>query len=139
MSKLKVYAGGKMSGLKFTEMYNWRLELKEKLGEHFHVINPVDYYNFELDPTTYTDGEVKDFDLCAVKLSDIFVANLTYPDSIGTAMEMIMAHDVWKIPVIAFGGELKQVHPWMRCCITKYCASLDDAVSYIKDFYLPIL
>lgn len=51
---LKIYLAGKMSGLSFDEMNNWRKDTKDKLliisqiaDYQLQIINPVDYYNFE--------------------------------------------------------------------------------------------
>lgn len=128
-----------MSGLTFEQMNEWRQEAKKLLGDDFTTINPVEFYNFELDPKTYTDREVKDFDLTAVKSSDIILVNFEYPDTIGTAIEIDRAYSVWDKPVIAYGGDLLKVHPWMRESITKYSDTLIEAVQFIKDYYLPIL
>ena len=52
--KLKIYLAGKMGGLSFDEMNNWRKKLKQEIlreagvsGYQVKVINPVDFYNFE--------------------------------------------------------------------------------------------
>ena len=52
--KWQIYLAGKMSGLSFEEMYNWREDAKSRLlsmsnnaGYRLTVINPVDFYNFE--------------------------------------------------------------------------------------------
>jgi len=129
-----------MSGLTLEQMNKWRLDASLLLGMDFYItINPVNFYNFELDRSTYTDREVKEFDLTAIKNSDLVLVNFEYPDSIGTAIELHMTHDVWGIPVIAFGGDINKVHPWMVVSVTKYLKTLDEAVAYINEFYLPIL
>ena len=54
MDSLKVYLCGKMSGMTFEQMNEWREETTRVL-EHMasfydciiKVVNPVDYYNFE--------------------------------------------------------------------------------------------
>ena len=70
MSKPTIYLAGKMSGLDFDTMNNWRQRarflLNLKSGKPLNIINPVDYYNFEMDRSTYTDKEIKNFDLWAV-------------------------------------------------------------------------
>ena len=138
MNKLKVYEAGKMSGLNFAQMNNWRVEaskmLKEESDNRIHTINPCDFYNFSMNPNTYIEKEVKEFDLLMVKQSDVILVNMDYPDSIGTAIELHMA-TVWGIPVIGF-GETKN-HPWIELCLTKRCKTLEDAVGYILDYYLP--
>lgn len=138
MSKIKVYLCGKMSGLTFEEMNTWRVEATNLLKLHnddIHMENPCDYYNFELDPSTFTDKECKEFDLWLVKNCDIVLVNLNYPDSIGTAIEMEMASR-WNIPVIAFGTR-DDVHPWMKLCVTKWCKTMEDAIEHILSFYVP--
>jgi nucleoside 2-deoxyribosyltransferase len=144
MSKFKVYLAGKMSGLTFEQMNDWREKAKTSLSYwdkrtiETHTENPCDYYNFELDRSTYTEKEVKEFDLWLVKNCDLVLVNLEHPDSIGTAIELHMAQE-WKIPVIAFGKPIKgkELHPWMDLCITKKCKTLLDAVEHIGMFYLP--
>ncbi|HEY5563422.1 MAG TPA: hypothetical protein VIK72_17010 [Clostridiaceae bacterium] len=128
-----------MSGLTFESMNNWRVEASKLFNEEtfipIHTINPVDFYNFEMSPDSYTENEVKKFDLQMVKTSNLILVNLDFPDSIGTAMELCMAHDVWDIPVIGFGKD--KSHPWMELCVSKRCVTLENAVRYICDFYLP--
>lgn len=137
VSKPKIYLAGKMYGLSHTQMNNWRVGAARLLGENFHTINPCDYYNFEIGRSEYTDSEVKEFDLLQVKNSHIVLVNLEHPDSIGTAIELHMAHDVWCIPVIGYGGSEDKVHPWMKLSLTKWCNTLEDAVNHINKFYLP--
>jgi len=100
------------------------------------MINPVEYYNFEMDLTNISEKEIKDFDLTAVRKSDIVLVNFNYPDSIGTAQELQVAEDN-HIPIIAFGTE--KAHPWMELNVSKRCTTLEEAVEYIVEFYLPIL
>lgn len=54
MKKIKIYLAGKMAGLSFEEMNNWRKHISGLLIESsiycdidLNIINPVDYYNFE--------------------------------------------------------------------------------------------
>ena len=138
-NKFTVYIAGKMSGLTLEEMNSWRLKTERLLrissDNKIHTINPVGYYNFEMNPNDYTESEVKKFDLHMLKRSDLTIVNLDFSDSIGTAMEICMAHDVWDKPVIGFGKN--KSHPWMELCITKRCETLEEAVRYIIDYYLP--
>ena len=140
MSKIKCYLAGKMSGLTYEQMNNWRRKIEVMLLDYdFQCINPVDFYNFEMDRSSYTDKEVKEFDLLAVKKSELVIINLEYPDTIGTAIELHMAQE-WGIPVIAFGRTKERpVHPWMDLCITKECVTMEEVVDYIVGFYKPIL
>lgn len=139
MSKPKIYLAGAMSGLTMEEMNGWRLMANSFLKDKFETINPCDYYNFTLDKNTYSEIEVKKFDLWAVEHSDIILVNLDYPNSIGTAIELQMAFDVWHKPVVAYGGLHTNVHSWMLLNITKRCDRLDEAVTYINEYYGSIL
>lgn len=139
-SKFKIYLAGKMSGLSYEQMNSWRVkatELFKRYSDEIHTINPVDYYNFEIDPNSYTEKEVKEFDLYQVKNSNIILLNLNYPDSIGTAIELECASRFWNKPIISFGGENVFIHPWIGLTITKKCKTLEEAVKYIVEFYLP--
>lgn len=145
MKIVKVYLGGKMSGLSFEEMNGWRLEATKQLkklevensfNKKYDIIcqNPCDYYNFEMDSSTYTEHEIKRFDLWLVKNCDIVLVNLDYPDSIGTAIECHEAHDNWYKPVIGFGT--KKAHPWIELSLTKKCKTLEEVIDHIDKYYL---
>jgi nucleoside 2-deoxyribosyltransferase len=140
MSKMKIWLAGKMSGLTYHQMNDWRViatNLLKNKSDRIHTINPVSYYNFEMDKNEYTEKEIMKFDLQMVKNSDLILVNLENPDSIGTAIELFSASEVYGIPVIGFGIGDKEPHPWMLLCIDKICNQLNDAVNYIGDYYLP--
>ena len=66
---LKIYLAGKMGGLTFDEMNNWRKKLKLEIlrqagisGCQVLVINPIDFYNFE-EKRYQSEEEVEDYDL----------------------------------------------------------------------------
>ena len=138
MSKFKIYLAGQMTGLTFAEMNGWREEATKLLtsaSDKIHIANPCLYYNFEIDPTSFTDYECKVFDLWLVENCDLVLVNLNYPKSIGTAIEMELASR-WNKPVIAFGTR-EDVHPWMKLCVTKWCKTMEEAVEHILIFYVP--
>lgn len=138
MKKFKIYLAGKMSGLTFEEMNLWRVKASMMLKGYsdVHIENPCHYYNFEFVPTTFTDKECKEFDLWLVKNSDLILVNLDFPNSIGTAIEMELGSRIWNKPVIAF-GHLVDIHPWMKEAVTKHCETMEEAIEYIFNFYLP--
>lgn len=145
MRSLKIYEAGKMSGLTYNEMNDWRVELKNKLlikakflKYELLVVNPVDFYNFE-EQRQQSENEIEEYDLSHVISSDVIVVNLSgLKDSIGTIIELHDAYYHNKIPVIAFGDyELySQLHPWVKSKITRVEKNIDQVVDYIKDFYL---
>ena len=145
MKQLKIYEAGKMGGLTFSEMNNWRVELKNKLlnaaenaDYKLLVINPVDFYNFE-NKRFQSEKEVEDYDLAHVITSDIIIVNLDgLNTSDGSKIELHDGNFHNKIPVIAFGdAELyNNLHPWIKRDITRFEKNIDDVVEYIRDFYL---
>lgn len=142
---MKIYLAGKMSGLTFAKMNDWRVETHEKLMNQAEiciakvkVLNPVIYYNFE-NMQHQSEREVEEFDLAHVISSDLVVVNLDgLQDSIGTIIELHDAHYHHKIPVIAFGDKelYDNLHPWVKNDITRVENNIDDVVTYIRDFYM---
>ncbi len=142
---LKIYTAGKMSGLSFEEMNDWRVKLKEILtayadfsNTNIKVVNPVDFYNFETK-RHQNELEVEEFDLAHVVSSDIIIVNLEgLNSSIGTIIELHDARYHNKIPVIAFGNKTTydELHPWVKNDITRVEETIYDVAAYIKDFYL---
>ena len=141
---LKIYLAGKMSGLSFEEMNNWRVRASscikgtmEYFGKDVTVVNPVLYYNFE-EKIHQTEIEVEEFDLAHVISSDIIVVNLDgLSDSIGTIIELHDAHYHHRIPVIAFGDKklYDDLHPWVKNDITRVEDDIAGVISYLRDFY----
>jgi nucleoside 2-deoxyribosyltransferase len=137
MSKFKTYLAGAMAKVLPEEANKWRVEatkLFKKYTDNIHTINPCDYYNFTLDPNTYTEKEVKEFDLHMVRNCDLVLVNLDYPDSIGTAIELECATRFWHKPVIGFGTTKN--HPWIELSLTKRCNTMEEAVEHIVEFYV---
>lgn len=141
--RMRIYLAGKMSGLSFETMNDWREKIK-KLFEHYStyysvdlsVINPVDYYNFK-EKKHQSEREVMQFDLSLIKSSDIIVVNLDgLNTSIGSCIELYEAYKR-DIPVIAIGTYemYENIHSWVKECITRIENSDEQAVKYIRDFY----
>lgn len=145
MKELKIYIAGKMTGLSYNEMNNWRVVLKDKLllaaelsGYDITIINPVDFYNFE-EEKHQSEEEIEDFDLAHVISSDIIIVNLDgLNTSDGTKLELHDGNFHNKIPVIAFGDKemYDNLHPWIQRDITRVENGMDNVVQYIKDFYM---
>ena len=144
MRELKIYLAGKMGGLDFESMNQWRKRIKNNLNfvaeyrdYRLNVVNPVDFYNLE-SVRYQSDKEVKDYDLAHVLSSDIIIVNLEgLATSDGTKYEL---HDARKanIPVIAFGeySLYEELHPWTKDNITRVEKNMEDVVEYIRDFYM---
>lgn len=145
MNKLTIYLAGKMSGLKFEEMNGWRIIVKQQLRKvsmctelnTLKIINPVDYFNFE-EKRYKSELEVMKYDLARVRNSDLIIVNLAGLDtSIGTIIECYEAYSL-NIPILAFGSneDYEKLHPWIKCCITRYDDSYEECVEYVRDFYM---
>ena len=145
MNKIKIYLAGKMNGLSFKEMNDWRDDVFQKLlrqaemySAKLDIVNPVLYYNFE-EKRHQTEIEVEEFGLAHVISSDIVIVNLDgLSNSIGTIIELHDAHYHHKIPVIAFGDKelYNNLHPWIKNDITRVENNIDNVVAYIRDFYM---
>ena len=136
MSKFKIYLFGQMSGLTYEEMNEWREEATKILqlsSDLILTVNPCHFYNFLIDANTYTEKEVKLFDLHQVRTSNLLLGKMS--NSIGTAQELQVAEDN-HIPIIGY-GDSNNVHPWMMLALTKMCPTLEDAIDHIVKFYLP--
>lgn len=143
-NKVSCYLGGKMGGLTYEEMNSWRREVlwalcdaAENVGSGIEVINPVRYFNFE-EKRQQNEVEVMKFDLSKVKKCDILLVNAKgLNTSIGTCIEIYEAYKQ-EIPVLTFGDsdDYENLHPWIKCCITRHDKNFMDTVEYIKDFYM---
>lgn len=142
MEKVKIYLSGGMTGLSYEEYMRWRKEIINHqifimggLKKEPIFFNPPDYYNFEQEDYV-TEKEVMEFDLYNLRNSDIVIVNFNAPDSIGTAMELMLAKE-FHIPIIGIDNQDdKEIHPWLVECVSRLCLNLEEAVSYVKEFYL---
>lgn len=139
-----IYMAGAMSGLTFEESNEWRKYAKIKISKltskYFSnpslvcCVNPNDYYNFQIIKHK-SEHEVKEFDLFKLRHSDLVLVNLeNINTSIGTAMELQVAHDN-NIPIVAF-GDIINIHPWIVDTIWRTENNLEDACQYVVDYFL---
>jgi hypothetical protein len=138
---IKIFLSGKMSGLPIDESNGWRLKAMKLFNDIafkncrlIKTINPIDFYNYEMDKNSYTEKEIKKFDLHMVRNSDIILVDLNHPGSIGTAIEVETAEVNNKI-IIGFGKQ-EGNYSWTLLSIDKICDTLEDAVNYINNYYL---
>lgn len=141
MESVKIYLSGGMGSLSFDEQSKWRKQVINaiKFGGYDCAkkpvfFNPVDYYNFT-EVRYRTEREVMEFDLNALRNSDLVIVNFNDPKSIGTAAELAIAYDM-KIPIIGINKDNRELHPWLVEFTTRMCESLREAVEYVVEFYL---
>lgn len=114
---LTVFLSGGMTGLSREEMTEWREKIK--LYAQFYdvkVVSPTDYFMCGYD---YLDEPRESFalDTYWVRHSDIIIANMNKPSSIGTAQELMLAYELNK-PIIVIADKEKwekEVNPWIKC------------------------
>ena len=140
METVKIYLSGAMGSLSYEEQSKWRLKVINaiKYNNDYEkkpiFFNPVDYYNFE-EKMHKSEREVFEFDLNNLRNSDLVIVNFNDPKSIGTAQELILAKE-YRIPVIAFGVNNQEIHPWLLECCTRVCNDIREVVSHVVEFYL---
>lgn len=141
METCRVYLSGGMGSLSFEEQSKWRKQVINAIlfGDYHYekkpiFFNPVNYYNFT-EVRYRSEREVMEFDLNALRHSDLVIVNFNDPKSIGTAMELMLAKER-NTPVIGFGVNGQTVHPWLLESCTRVCDNLREVVEHVVDFYL---
>lgn len=145
----QIYLAGGMQNLSFEEQNQWREKLVAKVKlkaevqidcmcdisiPNVHFINPVQYYNFK-DSVHDTEKEIMNFDTRLVRNSDLIVVNANDPHSIGTSMEIAIAHE-HNIPILILNEKDEGLHPWWIEMSDKIFKDVDSLYDYIVRFYL---
>lgn len=141
METVKIYLSGGMGSLSFEEQSKWRNKIINaiKYGDYDYekkpiFFNPVNYYNFE-EKRQHSEREVMEFDLNALRNSDLVLVNYNDPTSLGTCAELAIAYEK-KIPIVGIYNDCQELHPWLVEFTSRMCFSLKEAVEYIVEFYL---
>lgn len=141
METVKIYLSGGMGNLNFEEQSKWRKQIHDAVlyGAYHYTkkpifFNPVDYYNFT-EVRYKSEREVMEFDLNALRKSDLVIVNFNDPKSLGTCAELAIAYEM-KIPVIGINKDKLDLHPWLVEFTTRMCDDVREAVLHVVDFYL---
>ena len=141
MESVKIYLSGGMMALSFEEQSKWRSQIIDAIKYGGYdcerraiFFNPMNYYNFE-EERHRSEREVMEFELNSIRKSDLVIVNFNDPKSIGTAIELAIAKEC-RIPVIGFGVNGKEIHPWLLECCTRVCDNLRETVEHTVTFYL---
>ena len=141
MENVKIYLSGGMGGLTVEEQTAWRNKFQNAIKYNREPLkNPLFFSppNFycPAKPAEYqSEKEVMEFDLYNLRNSDIVVVNFNAPNSIGTAMELMLAKER-HIPVIGLNDKGVELHPWLTECCTRICNTFVELVDHVVDFYL---
>ena len=141
MEAYRIYLSGGMGKLSWDEQTKWRSQIVNaiKFGDYHYekkvsFFNPVDYYNFK-EVRYKSEREVMEFDLNALRNSDLVIVNFNDPNSLGTCAELAIAKEL-KIPVIGINKDGHKLHPWLVEFTTRMCDDIREAVEHVAEFYL---
>ena len=140
METCRVYLSGGMGSLSFEEQSKWRKQIINEIEINCHCekkpvfFNPVDYYNFT-EVRYKSEKEVMEFDLNALRNSDLVIVNFNDPKSLGTCAELAIAYDM-KIPIIGINENNQELHPWLNEFVMRMCNDVREAVDYTVEFFL---
>ena len=136
---ISIYLAGAMTGLPFNEQISWRNDFTDMIQERraierIMVFNPCLAYS-PSDNRHKTEKEVMRYEIYNLKKADVVVVNLNNQDSIGTCMEIAIAHD-HGIPIVGLYDGDEPLHPWLEECCTRVCDSMDELIEYVADYYI---
>lgn len=142
--KKRIYLSGAMGCFEKDDLapLTWRKTVKEwfKLyhDDKFKVFDPAEFYNYQ-NENHYTEKEIMNYELRAVKMADVVLVNLDRLDKfIGTCDEILYAY-MSDVPVIAFSEEENpNIHPWKVEQIDRIETgknALTKAMTYIASYY----
>lgn len=142
MDNCNIYLAGGMTGCSLDEQKDWRVNVESSIKYDYAYeynfkpvfFNPVIRYNM-VNPSHKTEREPFDYDLYNLRKSDLVIVNFNKPDSLGTAMELAIAHEL-RIPVVALNENGYELHPWLVECTTRICDTIDELIAHVKEFYL---
>lgn len=141
MKTINLYLSGGMTNLSYKERTTWRNQIKNSLKYEDYdcdkrccVFDPTIYFDID-NPTHQSEKEAMNFDLNALRKSDLIVVNFNDEKSIGTAMEIMLAYEL-RIPIIGICTEEKVIHPWLLQCVDRMCRNTRECVNYIIEYYL---
>ena len=127
----KVYLSGAITGIPIDEACQWRSDIMYKLYG-FKVFDPTEHFEEQdLIDGTASDREIMDYELYELRHSDLVIFNCHYPKSIGSAMELAIAHEN-RIPILLFNEKGVNIHPWIKSMGLKEFKSIDDVCEYVK-------
>lgn len=123
----KIYLAGGIMNLTYNEANDWRRSIE-------YILNQKDSSYKCFNPLNYSAEDEVEFDLNALRHSDLVVVNFNDPKSLGTMAEIAIAYE-HRIPIIGYytGGE-DMLHPWIRYMINELCVDLEDLIDTIMNY-----
>lgn len=146
-NRFKIFLSGGITGLSDEENSEWRSEIYSQVLVNYRnctVVNPVTHFNPNNGTSEELEKEGMSFCLSHLMTSDAVIVNLNKTDSIGTAQELMLAHEL-HIPIIGFVKRslLDKVHPWIKAEVIKIFTYNDEdkppateCATYVLHHYL---
>lgn len=141
MKSIEIYMAGAMGSIPIEEQKRWRSQIVNaiKFGDYHYekkpiFFDPTQYYGFE-ETRHITEREVLEFDLNALRNSDLVIVNFNDPTSLGTCSELAIAYEN-RIPIVGINKDNKELHPWLVEFTTRMCKDIREAVEYTVEFFL---
>jgi hypothetical protein len=143
-----VYLCGSIGTKSFEEALEWRRKAAELLAPEFAVLSPLrEYDGLAIDDAAkrvfdpretagkYTDAEIVSRDLRDIRRCQLVLRHYTGPSE-GSPMECVYAKQ-FDIPVVVSGiDDPATASPWLRYHSVKVLPTLEEAVDYIKRYWL---
>jgi nucleoside 2-deoxyribosyltransferase len=143
-----VYLAGKMTGLSYQVMKEWRITATTKLkAAGFRVIDPTDFvpreelaktisYDRDMGAYNLTPSEIINTNIYHMRRADIILAEFNFEEiSLGTVGEVIVGARELRKPVVAWGDNDAVSHAWINGHLTAHRLRLYDAIDFIIDVY----
>lgn len=119
----------------FHDSNAWRQQIQNDFQyDSVQVINPNDFFNFQ-HKDYESEREVRNFDLNMLRNSNLVIVNFNKPDSIGTAQELAIAHEL-HIPVLGLNDNRSEIHPWLKECCDRIFDSMNELIEYVNFYYV---
>ena len=126
--------------MSFEEQSKWRNQIRDAIKYNYDcdkqpvIFDPVKYFNFT-EKRHRSEREVMEFDLNAVRNSDLIIVNFNDPKSLGTCAELAVAYEM-KIPILGLNKDGIELHPWLECYCNRIFDDMKSLVEYTVEFYL---
>lgn len=139
MIKIKtVYLAGTIQSNKATNEVITRFSILQAMLEELGLVvfNPV--RGKKVGDRLYYSNEIVHRDEYDIDRADLLVALFPFLSySIGTPMEIYRAREICKIPVVVISPhKVIREHHWIRAKATYITADIQEAITYMKDWYL---
>ena len=138
----RIYLSGGMKNITLEEANSYReyikndiLDEKDAYKYSVDIFNPCKAFNYEDDSSYKSNRQVLAYEMYMLRTSDLVLVNFNDPSSLGTMAEISIAYDR-NIPVIGINADKNELHDWQVEMCDVIFDSIDEAVSYVKEYYL---